>query len=664
MVERGRELDGPAAGSAGDGARTEQEASQYARSLIEASLDPLVTISAEGKITDVNEATVRTTGVAREKLIGTDFSDYFTEPESARESYRRVFARGFVTDYPLTIRQRDGKLIDVFYNASLYRDVRENVLGVVAVARDVTEFRRVMRELAETTNLLNNILQSSIKYSIIGIDFDRRILSWNEGARRNYGYEAEEVLGKDLSILHVPEDVKSGAVDRLVGEAYEKGLAEGEFQRRRKDGSRFFASVVVTRRNDPSGRPIGYLLMSDDLSEKKRAAQKLQASESRLSTLINSLPQRVCLKDLGSHYIFGNRAYTADLGITPEALVGKNDYAFYPKELADKYRADDRRVLASGQAEQFEEAYLLNNVERIVQTTKVPVRDADGKTTGLLVIWWDITEGKRIEAELGAYREGLERRTAALTAANENLQALNRELEAFSYSVSHDLRAPLRAIDGYGQALIEDFADKLGEEGNNHLARIRSATQRMALMIDELLKLARISRGELEYQAVDLSAMARSVVAELRETAPERRVECVVADGIVAHGDARLLRTVLENLLGNAWKFTGKKAQARIEFGAALRDGEPVFFVRDDGAGFDMAYANKLFGAFQRLHAEAEFPGVGIGLAIVQRVILRHGGRVWAQGATGKGATFSFTLPERQGGSNGQAVNPAGGRQS
>ncbi len=248
--------------------------------------------------------------------------------------------------------------------------------------------------------------------------------------------------------------------------------------------------------------------------------------------------------------------------------------------------------------------------------------------------------------------------------AEETLSATNKELEAFSYSVAHDLRAPLRSIDGFSLALAEDYADKLEDDAKDYLRRIRAATQRMALMIDELLKLARISRGEFEQKPVDLTALAREILAELREAAPDRQVECVVADGISAFGDRRSLRAVLENLLGNAWKFTGRKDHPRIEFGLAMREGQPVYFVRDDGAGFDMAYAGKLFGAFQRLHSDAEFPGIGIGLAIVQRVVLRHGGRVWAEGAVGKGATFSFTLPGRQGGSNGQTIDPAGGRQS
>lgn len=224
------------------------------------------------------------------------------------------------------------------------------------------------------------------------------------------------------------------------------------------------------------------------------------------------------------------------------------------------------------------------------------------------------------------------------------LEAVNGELEAFSYAVSHDLRAPLRSIDGFSQALLEDCADRLDAEGKDYLQRVRVASQRMALLIDALLELSRVTRRELRREAVNLSVVAEGIVAELQKAEPDRQVEFVIAPGLVAHGDPRLLRLVLENLLGNAWKFTSQRPRARIEFGLTEDEGQPAYFVRDDGAGFDMAYAHKLFGAFQRLHARNEFPGTGIGLATVQRIIHRHGGRVWAEGAVARGATAYFTL--------------------
>lgn len=244
-------------------------------------------------------------------------------------------------------------------------------------------------------------------------------------------------------------------------------------------------------------------------------------------------------------------------------------------------------------------------------------------------------------------RNRAERASLDLESANRELEATNRELEAFSYSVSHDLRAPLRSIDGFSQILLEDYTDVLDEEGANYLGRVRAASQRMGQLIDDLLVLSRMTRTSLRREIVDLSALAQSVADELRERDPNREVEFSIAGGLSGSGDARLLRVTLENLLGNAWKFTSGKEGARIEFGAMQREGSPGFpayFVRDNGAGFDMAYAGKLFGAFQRLHSPEEFEGTGIGLATVQRVIRRHGGAVWAEGEVGRGATFYFTL--------------------
>jgi light-regulated signal transduction histidine kinase (bacteriophytochrome) len=210
--------------------------------------------------------------------------------------------------------------------------------------------------------------------------------------------------------------------------------------------------------------------------------------------------------------------------------------------------------------------------------------------------------------------------------------------------VSHDLRAPLRTIDGFSLALMEDYADQLPDEGHSYLMRIRTAAQRMAQLIDDLLNLSRVSRAPIEPVSINLSSLAHNIVRELRQGHPERIVEILITPDLIAKADQRLMRIVLENLLNNAWKFTSKQEYARIEFGLQNADHQQIYFVKDNGAGFDMLYANKLFGTFQRLHANAEFPGIGIGLAIVQRIIHRHGGRVWAEGAIDKGATFYFTL--------------------
>jgi two-component system NtrC family sensor kinase len=251
-----------------------------------------------------------------------------------------------------------------------------------------------------------------------------------------------------------------------------------------------------------------------------------------------------------------------------------------------------------------------------------------------------------LRSELVASEERAARRMAETRAelAGE-LERKNEELEAFSYSVSHDLRAPLRGVDGFSQMLLEDYGGTLDERGRGYLQRVRDGAQRMGELIDDLLELSRVSSRDLRRQPADLSGMAGAVVDALRQHEPERRVEVVIGAGVTAEADHGLIRVLLENLLGNAWKFTARSDAPRIEFGAELQDGGWVYFVRDNGAGFDMAYAKKLFRPFQRLHGEKEFPGTGIGLATVRRVVDRHGGRVWAEGAVDRGATVYFTIP-------------------
>jgi PAS domain S-box-containing protein len=381
----------------------QKQASQYARSLIEASLDPLVTISPEGKITDVNEATIKVTGEPREKLVGADFSNYFTEPEKAREGYQQVFAEGFVTDYPLTIRHKDGRLTDVLYNASVYKDGRGNVLGVFAAARDVTESKRVMREFSETKNLLDNILQSSIKYSLIGKDLDHRILSWNEGARRNYGYTAEEILGRNSAILHTPEDVKSGDVRKLLETAYQKGLAEAEFQRVRKDGSRFTASVVVTRRNDASGNPIGYLLMSSDISEKKLAEEQLRSASQYARSLIEaSLDPLVTISPEGK-ITDVNEGSIKVTGVSRDELIG-TDFSNYFTE-PEKAREGYQQVFAKGSVTDYPLTIRHRNgrLTEVLYNASV-YKDAQGHVLGVFAAARDVTAQRRAEAEIAEQR--------------------------------------------------------------------------------------------------------------------------------------------------------------------------------------------------------------------------------------------------------------------
>jgi len=348
--------------------------------------------------------------------------------------------------------------------------------------------------------------------------------------------------------------------------------------------------------------------------------------------VLENIPAMVFVKDAERlAFVRMNRAGEELIGVSRDQLIGKTDFDFFPESEAKFFVDKDRATLNGNTMVDIpEEPIQTATGERWLHTKKVPIHDASGAPRWLLGISHDITEQKQY--------------VASLRAAKDAAEAANRELEAFSYSVAHDLRTPLRSIDGFSQALLEDYADALGPSGKSHLDRVRAAAQRMAGMIDALLMLSRVTRSELKRAPVDLAELFRSALATHQRLDPERRVEIVVGDHLHAVGDVQQLAIALDNLCGNAWKFTSKQPDARIELGSRTEGGARVFYVRDNGVGFDMRFANKLFGAFQRLHTEAEFPGTGIGLATVQRIVQRHGGRVWADSAIGRGTTFSFTL--------------------
>jgi len=373
--------------------------------------------------------------------------------------------------------------------------------------------------------------------------------------------------------------------------------------------------------------------LNDGLEQRfiERTAALSQAN-SLLQMMLDHMPDQIYFKDAQSRFIRNSRSQAKALGLSdPAEAVGKSDFDFFPH--AQLSYEKEQEIMRSGKPLVDEEERVVwpDGRETWVSTTKIPLPDQSGQIIGTFGISRDITERKRAEVELQK--------------AKLELEATNQELEAFSYSVSHDLRAPLRSIDGFSQALLEDYEDQLPVEGRNYLSRIRSSAHHMAELIEDLLKLSHVTRAHLKSVPVDLTRLAENILAELQRTQPERSVRFRVAPNVNARGDPHLLQVVLENLLNNAWKYTSKQGQAEIEFGSKYENGQTTYFVRDNGAGFDMTYAGKLFGAFQRLHTTTQFPGTGIGLATVQRIIHRHGGRVWAESAVDQGATFFFTLP-------------------
>ena len=337
--------------------------------------------------------------------------------------------------------------------------------------------------------------------------------------------------------------------------------------------------------------------------------------------------------DRRSHITYVNKGGELMFGWAASELVGQPLTVLMPERFRDSNR---RGLLRSATTE---------NARAGTRTVELVGLRKDGREfpLELSLARWDDPDGIFFTAIIRDI-SGRKLRDEQLQTVNAQLEAANKELESFSYSVSHDLRAPIRSIDGFSAILQQDYADLLDERGRDCLNRVRAAAQRMFGLLDAMLTLSRVTREEMRREVVDLSALARSVASDLHRTQAERTVEFSVAPGLVAIGDASLIRVVLENLLGNAWKFTSRQPHARIEFGVSDEPGSQGYFVRDNGAGFDMTYVNRLFGAFQRLHTVDDFPGTGIGLPTVQRIVHRHGGRVWAEGRVGGGATFYFTL--------------------
>ncbi|HET6496002.1 MAG TPA: ATP-binding protein [Thermoleophilia bacterium] len=383
------------------------------------------------------------------------------------------------------------------------------------------------------------------------------------------------------------------------------------------------------------------------------ALEDARQSEERFATMFEQAPMGMALIDSPTSLLIQVNPRFAELAGRPREDLTATEWP-------DVMHPDDKPSLLENMARLNAGATAgFTSIARYVRPsdtvvwinmTVSAVTVEDGSPPRCLCMVEDISErmeadAARREAELQLALLNLELEQRVLARTVE-LEAANAELESFAYSVSHDLRAPLRALDGFSAMLLEDYGDQLDDKGRGYLKRVRAADQRMAALIDALLELSRLNRGELMRERLDLTAMAREIAAEIVEAEPGRTVEFVVTDSLEAYADRRLMQALLTNLLDNAWKFTAQHEAARIEVGVADAEGERAFFVRDDGAGFDVAYADKLYGAFQRLHGADEFEGLGIGLATAQRIVRRHGGRAWAEGAVEMGATFWFTLAE------------------
>ena len=583
-----------------------------------------------------------------EDLIGkTDFdiheqslaAQFFAEEQHVMDTCEPFFNREQFYRDGIT-----GELCWVSSTKVPWRNENGEIIGIIGINRDITEQKKIEELIQREHNLLRALIDSAIDQVFVK-DKQGRFVLCNPATVKSLGKNRlEEVIGKtDFDFF--PKDLAERfyAEEQLIFQSAQP-LVNREAKIIDESGNvRWISTNKVSWRNE-YGEVIGLVGINRDITEQKLAQEALFRERHLLQAIVNGTPDQIYAKDRNSRFILCNPATAYAMGFSdPSQLIGKWDFDFHTPENAQKFLAEEKAIMESGKpmvnVERLEK--LADGKEHWLSVTKVPLYDEHGEIFGTVGINRDITEVKKAEQEVRKLNAELEQRVMERTA---QLTTTIRELEDFAYAVSHDLRTPLRGINGFSQALIEDYGTALESQAVNYLERIRKASQRMGQIIDDLLKISRVTRANLVRIPINLSQIAESFLQEMQLIHPERKIEVIIKPDVIVEADPNLMRMALTNLLDNAWKFTAPKPYAVIEFGETVQNGEQVFFVRDNGVGFDMAYVNKIFGAFQRLHHISEFEGTGIGLATVYRVIQRHGGRVWAESALDQGTTIFFTL--------------------
>jgi len=608
------------------------------RSLLEQAADGICIADAQGNYELVNPKACQMLGYSEAEFLQLNIRDLVPAEELAEKPLRLdelLAGKAITTERHL--RRKDGSLLLVEISASMIEGGR-----LQAIIRDITERKQAEEALRQSEERYRAVVENQTELVIRSLP-DTTVTFVNEAYCQFFGLTRSQIIGRKYLEL-IPQPAREATQRHIADLMAQPRIAKDEHETLLPDGQIVWQQWIDRPILDAQGKVIEFLSVGRDITERKKAEEALVKSQQRLATA-----QAI------AH--FGNWELNPKSG---EGYWSEEMFHIHSRdprrgppsfeEFVAYIHPEDRAGLLEFHAqimrsrEPLSHDYRINRPDgslRYLNTVAYSVWDEAGQLVHLAGTTLDITERKRVEAEIQRLNEELEQRVLERTA---QLEAVNKEMEAFSYSVSHDLRAPLRAIDGFSQALLEDYADKLDEDGQDYLQRVRKATQRMGRLIDDMLGLSRITRSEMHWESVNLSAIVDAIAAELQQTEPQRSAEFVITPGVSVEGDPPLLRMALENLIGNAWKFTQKQPQARIEFGQIQEQDKLICFIRDNGVGFDMSYADKLFGPFQRLHTRHEFEGSGVGLATVQRVITRHGGRIWAESAPGQGATFYFIL--------------------
>lgn len=625
-----------------------RESEERFRLLAENSTDMISRQTPDGTCLYVSPSCLRLTGYEPKELIGRYAYEFFNpyDVEIIREYHQKILMNNEPMGVTYRFRCKNGDYVWFETLSHAIRDEKSGeILEIQASSRDVTSRVKTEEALIESERKFRD-MADFLPVSVFELDLSGRITFANRMALDSFGYDQtdlEQGIGYTQMIIEEQGDAVRHTFELLIQGRPSFGQ---QLIAIRKDKTTFPVMINTTliKRHDVT---IGLRGVVVDMTERKEAERMLRESEEKYRQIYENAPFGIFHSTISGKYLDANPSAAKIFGYSsPQELIetvnrkGMAETVYQYPEVRKRIVKEIRYKKGWGM---YETQYVRKDGQIITAILQIRLAQSLENGDGVLEGFYeDISERKRAEQEIRNLNASLEMRVAERTV---QLEAAIKDLESFSYSVSHDLRQPLRAIDGFSQMLEEEFSPMMNERGERTIKRIRSGVQRMGNLIEDLLNLSRISRTEMRKKHVNMTALAGVISDELRLQYPGRSVETIIQDGVEAYGDERLLRIVMENLLGNAWKFSSKSPDTKVEFGAyAEGDGHPVYFVRDNGVGFDMAYSDKLFGAFQRLHGTTEFPGTGIGLTTVQRIIQRHGGSIWAESEIDKGATFFFTL--------------------